>query len=101
MNECNLVYFLCVLVDTTEQRALQCFVRGKALNALDGYSADAEENLTKAVKLQPKHSEAWTSLGMCMWKKGDLLQAKTCFKESIAAAENVEALQELSMLVIT
>lgn len=91
-----------MLADTTaespETRALHNYVRGKALNALDGYSTVAEELLTKAVKLKPKHSEAWTSLGLCMWKKGDLEQAKTCFKESLEAAENVEALQELSML---
>lgn len=49
-------------------------------NVLPTYNDEAHENLSKAIKLNPKLAEAWNSLGLCFWKKGDLLGAKRCFE---------------------
>lgn len=60
-------------------RANYYYLKGKALNAVDRYSQQAEELLSKAVKLDPKLIDAWNELGDCYWKKNDIQQAKNCF----------------------
>jgi hypothetical protein len=32
------------------------------------------------VKLDPKNTDAWSALGECFWKKGDVLAARNCFQ---------------------
>ena len=54
-------------------------LRGKALNVTSGFSQEAFDMLTKAVKLDPKLVEAWVELGQCYWKKKDVEAAKNCF----------------------
>ena len=46
----------------------------------------------------PQNPAHWVALGYCLWKKGDLPQARQCLMESLAQGDSVEALQELSML---
>lgn len=36
------------------------------------YSKQAEEHLSKAIKLMPTKVEAWDALGHVYWKKNDL-----------------------------
>jgi len=79
-------------------KAEQALIRGKALNSLDAFSADAEAWLSKAVKLDPTNPEAWMHLGTCSWKKADRAQAKVCLMESLNQKETKEALRELSIL---
>ena len=55
--------------------------------------------LTLSVKLDPLNSDAWTSLGNCLWKKGDKELAKNCLIESINQRKNKEALWELSIML--
>jgi hypothetical protein len=61
-------------------------------------SQRAEEWLFKAVKLDPRNYAAWTALGHCLWAKGQLAQAKSCFLQSVEQSENAEALRQLSMI---
>ena len=48
------------------------------------FSKQAEEELSKAVKLNPKFVEGWNALGECLWKKGDQNGSIRCFKAAIS-----------------
>ena len=93
-----------MLVDSLDQVALDahqahaCYLKGAALNSLQAYSSMAEELLSKSVKLDPSNIEAWLSLGTCLWKKNDKVQAKACFIESLSQCESKAAYRELSMI---
>lgn len=54
-------------------------ITGRALNVVDRFVSQAEELLSKAVKLEPKLIDAWNELGECYWKNDDIEQAKNCF----------------------
>lgn len=60
-------------------RAKYYYLKGKALNVTERFIPQAEELLTKAVKLEPNLVEAWNELGECYWKNDDIQQAKNCF----------------------
>jgi len=75
------------------------FLKGKVLNIPQAYSKDAEALLSKCVKLDPAMVDAWNELGTCVWKKGDLVQAKSCFKGALDVAANKDSMQHLSMLL--
>ena len=62
-------------------------LKGKALNVVSNFEQDALESLSKAVKLDPTLVEAWIHLGECYWKKGDVLDAKTCFTTPLLQVE--------------
>ena len=65
--------------EDVSSKAELCMLRGKVLNVLPSYEAQAEELLSKAVKLEPKMAEAWLHLGETYWKKKDVEGAKNCF----------------------
>ena len=48
------------------------YLRGKVLDFLPEYSKQAEENLSKSIKLMPTKSKAWDALGHVYWKKQDI-----------------------------
>lgn len=56
---------------------------GKALNVLPGTHPEAQDYLTKSVKLNPKLGEAWVVLGECYWSKNDIETAKNCFQGAL------------------
>lgn len=85
--------------ENDEDRAKYAYFKGKALSCLSTTSHKAEEWLYKAVKLNPRNFEAWTVLGHCLWAKGQLAQARSCFLTSLEQAESAEALRQLSMIV--
>lgn len=58
-------------------------LKGKALNVTPSYNPQAEELLSKAVKLDPNLVEAWNQLGEAYWKKGDITAAHTCFSGAL------------------
>lgn len=64
-------------------RAKYYYLKGKALNVVERYIPQAEELLSKSVKLDPKLIEAWNELGECYWKNNDLVQAKNCFSGAL------------------
>ena len=53
-------------------RAARAFVRGRALDCREEYSAEAEVELGTAVKMAPVAAH-WNAMGHCLWKKGDTL----------------------------
>ncbi len=51
--------------ETNESKAEVAFICWRAWNAMETYQAAAEENLSKAVKLDPANALAWWELGLC------------------------------------
>lgn len=80
------------------QRAKYEYLRGKVLDVFPDYKKEAEDHLSKAVKLNPSLGDAWLSLGNCIWKKGDLSAAKNCFMLALTKGPNKKILCQLSML---
>ncbi|KAL3654459.1 hypothetical protein CASFOL_004140 [Castilleja foliolosa] len=83
---------------TPAQRANYEYLRGKVLDVLPEYKKQAEDHLSKAVKLNPSLAGAWLSLGNCIWKKGDLASAKNCLTLGLSKGPNKGILCQLSML---
>jgi lipoprotein NlpI len=68
---------------SSDQKAVYHYLRGHLYNVLPTYIPEAEENLSKAVKLNPRLADAWNALGACLHKRGDLEGAKRCFEGGI------------------
>ncbi|XP_034952007.1 tetratricopeptide repeat protein 5-like [Chelonus insularis] len=80
-------------------RAMYYYLKGKAFNVVDRFIPQAEELLSKAVKLEPKLVDAWNELGECYWKKDDVKQAKNCFIGALPHGRNKTSLRNLSMVL--
>ncbi|XP_029161351.1 tetratricopeptide repeat protein 5-like [Nylanderia fulva] len=80
-------------------RAKYYYLKGRALNVVDRFIPQAEELLSKAVKLEPKLIEAWNELGECYWKNDDIKQAKNCFVGAVQHGRNKVSLRNLSMVL--
>ncbi|KAG7204775.1 hypothetical protein KM043_005184 [Ampulex compressa] len=80
-------------------RAKYYYLKGKALNVMSHFIPQAEELLSKAVKLEPKLTEAWNELGECYWKNDDIQQAKNCFVGALPHGKNKVSLRNLSMVL--
>ena len=87
-------------VSSKKEKAELLYLRGKVLDFLPEYSKQAEENLSKSIKLMPTKSKAWDALVHVYLKKQDIQQAKKCFEGSLEQDENsIEALRNLSMVM--
>lgn len=53
------------------------------MDFLPEYTKNAEEFLSKAIKLMPTKQEAWDALGHVYWKKRDLMSSKECYEGSL------------------
>ena len=84
--------------ESCKTKAEYFMLKGKALNVTAEYNAQAEKLLSKAVKLDPMMSEAWTCLGDCYWKNDCIEAAKNCFVSSMSHKKNKEALRYLSTI---
>jgi tetratricopeptide (TPR) repeat protein len=73
--------------------------RGRALDAGPTYSAEAEETLARAVKLEPALVEAWNCLANCYWKNKNYKQAYSCLLTALDQKKTQRTLQMLSMVV--
>ncbi|XP_008558120.1 tetratricopeptide repeat protein 5 isoform X1 [Microplitis demolitor] len=80
-------------------RAKYYYLKGKTFNVVDRFVPQAEELLSKAVKLEPKLIDAWNELGECYWKKDDIKQAKNCFIGALPHGRNKTSLRNLSMVL--
>ncbi|XP_012280058.1 tetratricopeptide repeat protein 5 isoform X2 [Orussus abietinus] len=80
-------------------RARYYYLKGKVLNVVDRFVPQAEELLSKAVKLEPRLVEAWNELGECYWKNDDIQQAKNCFIGALPHKRNKVSLRNLSMVL--
>ena len=88
------------MVPNKKQKAELLYLRGKCLDFLPEYTKQAEENLSKAVKLMPTRTEAWDALGHVYWKKNDLEQSRKCFEGSLEQEDNnINALRNLSKVL--
>ncbi|KAH9515620.1 Tetratricopeptide repeat protein 5 [Bulinus truncatus] len=74
-------------------------LKGKILNITSKYNPEAEDSLSKAVKLDPRLVEAWNHLGECYWKKEDISAAKNCFTGALNHLKNKVSLRNLSMVL--
>ena len=79
-------------------RALLLEGWARRLAAGGRHSAEAEEALVRAVKLDPEGVEAWNLLGSELWDKGDLDCARHCLEYSGRLRPNGEGLRQLSIL---
>ncbi|KAK0046408.1 tetratricopeptide repeat protein 5 [Biomphalaria pfeifferi] len=82
-----------------KNKAQYHLLRGKILNITSKYNQEAEESLSKAVKLDPRLVEAWNHLGECYWKKEDISAAKNCFTGALNHLKNKVSLRNLSMVL--
>ncbi|XP_040272710.1 tetratricopeptide repeat protein 5 isoform X1 [Bufo bufo] len=85
--------------DAWKNKAFFLMLKGKALNVTPSYCLEAEEMLSKAVKLDPGLVEAWNQLGEVYWKKMDVTAAKTCFLGALNHCKNKVSLRNLSMVM--
>ena len=76
-------FFCCYSTEPLCMKAEYLMLRGRALNVLPQYSREAEDCLSKAVKLDPKLAEAWSYLGECYWKNNQVELARSCFVGSL------------------
>ena len=67
-----LINHSCTIVPAKKEKANLLFLRGKCLDFLPEYTKQAEENLSKSIKLMPTKAEAWDALGHVYWKKRDI-----------------------------
>ncbi|XP_018025198.1 tetratricopeptide repeat protein 5, partial [Hyalella azteca] len=74
-----------------------CYERGRLLSVCPGQEAQAEQYLGRASKFNIPG--AWTLLGECLYNRGDLAGATTCFNRTLTSGEDKVALRNLSMLM--
>lgn len=70
------------MISTTE-KARYNYLKGKLLNVAPKYDKEAENLLSKSIKLDPKLVEAWNELGECYWKNDDLQKSISCFEGAL------------------
>ena len=70
--------------ETLEKKAYRTYLKGRVLNVAPDHSPEAEQLLSKAVKLEPNLVNAWIELGECYWKRGEVETAKTCFEGALS-----------------
>ena len=76
--------------ESNAQKAHRTYLKGRALNVVADHSPEAEQLLSKAVKLEPNLVDAWIELGECYWKRGDVETAKTCFEGALSHVSNMD-----------
>lgn len=88
------------LEPAAHERPLLMLLQGKLLDASSGsaHSPEAEELLTRAVKLDPRSVDVWNTLAECLWKGGQLELARACYHEALRVRTNSDTLCQLSML---
>jgi len=83
----------------TDSKAQAFCWKGRAYGSLSEYSKEAEDFLTKAIKLEPTNVDAWNALGTEYWKKKDLRAAGDCFRGALDQNKNKISYRKLSMVV--
>ncbi|XP_045480809.1 tetratricopeptide repeat protein 5-like [Harmonia axyridis] len=83
---------------TQINKAQYFFMKGALLNVVSEYNKDAENLLSKAIKLDRKLVEAWNELGDCYWKNDEFKKSQSCFEGALKERKNKVSLRNLSML---
>lgn len=82
----------------TINAARYSYLKARALNVLPSYSKEAEELLSKAIKLDPKLVEAWNELGKCYWKNNKISEAINCFKGALKQVNRSKFLRKPKLI---
>eukprot|EP00088_Acartia_fossae_P004156 TRINITY_DN1176_c0_g1_i7.p1 TRINITY_DN1176_c0_g1~~TRINITY_DN1176_c0_g1_i7.p1 ORF type:complete len:458 (+),score=88.30 TRINITY_DN1176_c0_g1_i7:46-1374(+) len=82
-----------------EDRAKFLYLKGKLINVEPDYSSQAEEYLSRAVKLNPGLVQAWNELGESYSRKDDFTNARICFEGALQHERNKVSLRSLSMVL--
>jgi len=82
-----------------EDRAKFLYLKGRLLNVEPDHSQQAEEVLSKAVKLNPGLVQAWNELGESYTRKYDFINARICFEGALQQERNKVSLRSLSMVL--
>ncbi len=85
--------------EKNKRNAKFTYLRGRALNVLPDHSPEAEQLLSKSVKLDPDMVKAWIELGECYWKRGDIDTAKTCFEGALYHVNSLVKLEGVSFIM--
>nr|XP_040037410.1 tetratricopeptide repeat protein 5 [Gasterosteus aculeatus aculeatus] len=85
--------------DQFKHKAEFLLQKGRCLNVAPDFSPEAEECLSRSVKLEPGLVEGWNTLGEQYWKKGDLIGARNCFTGALQQSKNKVSLRNLSMVL--
>ena len=64
-------------------RVRYLYLLGRARNVQPDHSREAEELLSRATKLDHRHTAAWNELGACLWKREDATAAGNCFERAL------------------
>lgn len=90
----------CAEKPAANTHAKACCIKGRALAFLDGHERQAEEFLSKALKLNPQLVEAWNALGEVYWNQQSYQQAQRCFEQALElCGPNAVSLRNLSMVL--
>ena len=86
--------------DNNAKKAHRTYLKGRTLNVVPDHSPEAEQLLSKAVKLEPNLVDAWIELGECYWKRGDVETAKTCFEGALSHVSSDSFAKEYAYTVM-
>ena len=64
------------------------YLLGRARNVQPDHSPEAEELLSRATKLDHRHTAAWNELGACLWKREDAAAAGNCFQRALESVRS-------------
>ncbi|KAL1506730.1 hypothetical protein ABEB36_006037 [Hypothenemus hampei] len=81
-----------------ENKPYYYYLKGKLINLGAEYSEEAENLLSKAIKLDAKLVNAWNELGECYCKKPEFPKAKSCFEGAMKEQRNKVSLRSLSII---
>lgn len=73
----------CTEVAVAENKAQYYFLLGKTWSVIQPVDEDCINVLSRAVKLNPSHLDAWNSLGECLVHLKRFSEAKHCFLASL------------------
>ncbi|XP_043212011.1 tetratricopeptide repeat protein 5-like [Amphibalanus amphitrite] len=96
----EIIKFADEIKETAEKadRVRYLYLLGRARNVQPDHSSQAEELLSRATKLDHRHTAAWNELGACLWKREDAVAAGNCFTRALESGKNPVSLRQLSMV---
>lgn len=76
------------------------FLRGQVLALSGADEAEAERHISRALKLDPSHGDAWLALGDLLWKQGRATRARSCYEQALEiCGRNAKSLRRLSVVM--
>lgn len=76
------------------------FLRGEVLAVSGADYTDAERHISRALKLDPTHADAWLALGDLLWKQGKAPRARSCYEQALEiCGRTAKSLRRLSVVM--